>query len=277
MKKQSFLRKVLFGTLPICFLFGFYACSEESVSEEIDNANTTNVDGSGTESTNNETSVVFLLIDEESIDNGNEPNDFSETDVNDQLATIGLRQQLRYFKENIGQTIDLFTGQVGDEGWHAPTEIPNSWISTGPTENGLQNYLVPGPGLGGGDDDPEVLLDKIPNIIPLRATGLAMLKGRVVFAAVYDSDISTNYSPITANLQGDNLGIVAFEVLDVKERTDGSDSDLPRVTIQILDSDALKDDVLFLFENPPVPESSSEPEDTIPPASVPAIVLKEAD
>ncbi len=277
MKKYPFLRKVLFGTLTICFLFGFYACSEESVLEEVDSANATNVDGSGAGNTNNGTSAVFLLIDEESIDNGNEPNDFSETDVNDQLATIGLRQQLRYFKENVGQTIDLFTGQVGDEGWYALTEIPNSWISAGPTENGLQNYLVPGPGLGGGDDDPEVLLDKIPDVIPLRATGLTMLKGQVVFAAVYDSDISTNYSPITANLQGDNLGIVAFEVLDVQQRTDGSDSDLPRVTIQILDADELKDDVLFLFENAPVPESSSEPEDTVPPATVPTIVLKEAD
>lgn len=277
MKKHPFSRKVLFWTLQICFLFGFYACSEESVSEEIDNANATNVDGSSTGNINNETSIIFLLIDEESIDNGNEPNDFSETDVNDQLATIGLRQQLQYFKENVGQTIDLFTGQVGDEGWHAPTEIPNSWITAGPTENGLQNYLEPGPGLGAGDDDPEVLLDQIPDVIPLRATGLAMLKGQVIFATVYDSDISTNYSPITANLQGDNLGIVAFEVLDVQERTDGSDSDLPKVTIQIMDADEVKNDALFLFENTPVPESSSEPEDTVPPTSVPEIALKKAD
>ena len=59
-------------------------------------------------------SPVFLIIDEESIDNGNEPNNFSATDVNDQLATVGLRQQLRYFQNNVGKTIDLYTGQVGD-------------------------------------------------------------------------------------------------------------------------------------------------------------------
>ncbi len=54
-----------------------------------------------------EGSAVFLVIDEESIDNGNEPNDFSETDVNDQLADIGLRTPLRYFQENIGNSINL--------------------------------------------------------------------------------------------------------------------------------------------------------------------------
>lgn len=33
---------------------------------------------------------VFLLIDKASINNRNEPNNFSETDVNDQIAEIGF-------------------------------------------------------------------------------------------------------------------------------------------------------------------------------------------
>lgn len=216
-------------------------------------------------------SAIFILIDEDSVDNGNAPNYFSDIDVNDHLASVGLRQQLNYFKNNVGQTIDLYTGSVGDEGWFAMKSIPSSWKTAGPNTNGLRNYLYPGPGLGGGEDDPEVLLDEIPNVIPLRATGLNMLKGQTIFSVVYDSDISINYDPIEGNLQGANLGIIAFQLIDVFERTDGSDSDLPWVRIKILDTDQVIDSELHLFINPPIPQSSSEPEDTVPPANPDAI------
>ena len=217
--------------------------------------------------------VVLLAIDEESIDNGNPPNDFSETDVNDQLAEVGLRKTLRFFEDNVGDTIDLFTGQVGDEGWHALKTIPSSWNNAGPTDNGSQNFLAAGPGLGGGDDDREVLLDKIPDLTPLRATGLKMLIGKTVLAVVYDGDVSNNYSPLNGNLQGANLGIVAFEVIEVRERTDGSTSSLPRVTIVIRDVVDAAAVQLMLFSNAPVPQSSSEPFDIAPPNSASAAVL----
>lgn len=224
------------------------------------------------------TSAVFLVIDEESIDNGNEPNNFSGTDVNDQLAEVGLRTPLKYFQENAGKTIDLYTGQVGDEGWHVLKTIPNTWISAGPTDKGAQNYLAAGPGLGAPnpDDNREVLLDKIPDVTPLRATGLSMLVGQTVLAVVYDSDISTNYSPLNGNLMGANLGIVAFDVLEVTERTDGSSSSLPRVKILIRDVTEVVALPLHLFANAPVPESSSEPFDIRPPAMAPAIELAPA-
>jgi len=212
--------------------------------------------------------VVFLIIDEDSIDNGNPPNEFSETDVNDQLAAVGQREPLAFFQANVGSQIDLFTGQVGDAGWFALKTVPSSWQEAGPTDNGVRNYLTPGPGLGVGDD-PEVLLDEIPDVTPLRATGLAMLQGETVCAVVYDSDVSINYSPLTGNLQGANLGIVGFDVLAATERTDGSDSDLPRVTIEIRDA-AVCEETLFLFDNAPVPESSSEPVDITPPTEPPA-------
>lgn len=264
MKTEFFLKQKFFTPVFIFgILLGTLSCEDD------DNDMNGNNGGNGTD-------AVFLLIDEESIDNGNEPNNFSETDVNDQLAEVGLRQQLKYFEDNVGNTIQLYTGQVGDEGWHAPKTILSSWISAGPTSNGLRNYLTPGPGLGGGEDDKEVLLDEIPDVIPLRATGLSMLVGQTVFAVVYDSDVSTNYDPIQANLQGSNLGIVAFEVLSVTERNDGSDSDLPSVTISIKDAESVKDSQLFLFENAPEPSSSSEPEDTTPPSSSPGIELEPA-
>ncbi len=219
--------------------------------------------------------AVFLLIDEESIDNGNEPNNFSDVDVNDQLADIGLRLPLRYFEENVGKTIDLYTGQVGDEGWFAPKTIPTTWKNAGPTVNGTQNYLTPGPGLGAKqpDDDREVLLDKIPDVTPLRATGLTTLIGQTVLAVVYDSDISINYSPLNGNLMGHNLGLVAFDVLEVHERTDGSTSSLPRVTIRIRNVAEIAALPLSLFVNAPVPQSSGEPFDIAPPVVAPAIQL----
>ncbi|MDZ7668065.1 MAG: DUF5666 domain-containing protein [Gammaproteobacteria bacterium] len=215
--------------------------------------------------------VVFLIIDADSIDNGNPPNDFTAEDVNDQLAAVGLRQPLAWFQDNVGSEIDLFTGQVGDEGWFALKTIPAIWQDAGPTGNGTRNYLQAGPGLGGppDGDDREVLLDEIPDVTPLRATGLAMLTGRTVCAVVYDSDISVNYDPLQGNLQGNNLGVVSFEVLAAAARTDGSSSDLPRVSIRAGDAAACEQP-LVLFDNAPVPVSSSEPEDTDPPATPPA-------
>jgi hypothetical protein len=218
--------------------------------------------------------VVFLLIDEDSIDNGNPPNNFSDVDVNDQIAAIGQREPLAWFQDNVGSEIDLFTGQVGDEGWFALRTIPASWRDAGPTDNGTRNFLQAGPGLGGpaAGDDREVLLIDIPDVTPLRATGLSMLTGQVVCAVVFDSDVSINYAPLQGNLQGDNLGVVSFEVLGVTQRTDGSSSDLPRVSVRVRDA-ATCEQALLLLDNPPVPESSSEPGDIAPPAEPPAPLL----
>jgi hypothetical protein len=221
--------------------------------------------------------IVLMAIDESSIGNGIEPNDFLEAEVNDQIAAVGQRDQLKYFKENVGNTIDLPTGQVGDEGWFALKNIPNRWVNAGPTGNGSQNYLTPGPGLGAPniDDEREVLLDEIPKLTPLRATALKMLVGVKVIAVVYNSNIGVNYSPLKGNLQGANLGLVAFEVMDVKKRVGGSDSDLPVVTIKILNVEGISKFGVVLFSNAPEPQSSSMPQDTNPPATVeiPVFVL----
>lgn len=235
-------------------------------------------DESPTPAPGSELAPVFLLIDEDSIDNGNPPNDFSANEVNDQLAEVGLRQPLAYFQANQGDTLTLYTGQVGDEGWFALKNIPNAWVNAGPTALGARNYLEAGPGLGSGnpDDDKEVLLDDIPDITPLRATGLKMLEGKTVLAIVYDSELSINYSPLKGNLMGANLGIVAFEVLDVQERTDGSTSDLPKVRVILRDAFAVSAGTLYLFANAPVPSSSSSPFDTAPPATASAITLEVA-
>jgi uncharacterized repeat protein (TIGR01451 family) len=207
--------------------------------------------------------AVFLVIDEDSIDNGIAPNFFSATDVNDQIAAIGLRLQLAFFAANPGMTIVLHTGSVGDEGWFAPKTIPASWVAAGPTSDGVQNFLTPGPGLGA-PPDPESLLDKIPDVTPLRATGLELLEGRQVCAVVYDSDISINYNPLDGSLKGANLGIVAFEVISVDQFIGGSSGSLPTVTLKILDADEVCAGPLTLFTEAPAPTSSSEPFDIDP-------------
>lgn len=248
-------------------LIGFSSCKKD------DRDKTTNDDNNFK---NNYS--VFLLIDEESIDNGIKPSEFSEADVNDQLAEIGLRSPLQYFQNNIGKTIDLYTGDVGDEGWFAPTAIPNSWIQTGPTMNGTRNYFTPGPGLGAKipDNDREILLDKIPGVTPLRAEGLTMLIGKTVYAVVYDGDVAINYSPLLANLQGSNLGIVAFDVLSVTKRTDGSSGSLPKVSIRIRNVGEIEKLLLNLFSNPPTIQSSSEPFDITPSTNAPVATFVSA-
>lgn len=217
--------------------------------------------------------AVLLLIDESSIDNGNLPNNFSETDVNDQVARIGLRQSLKYFQDNVGKTIDLYTGEVGDEGWFALKNIPASWKTTGPSGSGSRNFLTPGPGLGatGSGIDQEAYLDNIPEVTPLRATALSMLTNQTVLAVVFDSGISINYSPLTGSLKGANLGLVAIKVLSVTQRTNGSSSSLPKISIRILNVSDVSNFDLFLFSNAPMPTSSSEPMDINPPSTIPAI------
>jgi hypothetical protein len=246
------------------------SCQKEASVQAGLNANTVN------DTIAPSTAAVLLVIDEQSIDNGNQPNNFSETDVNDQLARPGLRETLRYFKDNAGKVIDLHTGETGDEGWHAFTSIPAAWKAAGPANNGAQNFLQAAPGLGGGNNNPEVLLDKIPGVTPLRATGLKMLVGQTVLAVVYDGSTGINYAPLYANLQGSTLGIVAMQVLAVNNRTDGSSSSLPRVTVKIVSTTAAAALPLKLFSNAPAPVSSSVPFDAVPPVTVQAPVFTDA-
>jgi hypothetical protein len=195
--------------------------------------------------------IICLVVDEDSIDNGTPPNFFSAADVNDDIAEIGVRAPLRYWTQNIGKQITLYTGSVGDEGWFILPTIPASWYNAGPTTDGLVNYMGvmrtdgvvrPGPGLGmpNADGDREFLLDKVPDVSPLHQNHLEALIGRKVFALVYDSDVSINYNPLEGSLKGANLGVVAFRVNDVRPLPGGSSSALPQMDITILDPTLLE-------------------------------------
>ncbi len=105
--------------------------------------------------------------------------------------------------------------------------------------------LIPGNGLGVGND-PEKLLDKIPDVEPIRYQGVLGLLNMDICAVVYDSDISLNWldpGVENANLQGANLGIVAFRVLQVIPFGEDSPFDqgndpqeIAKVLIRILDA-----------------------------------------
>jgi hypothetical protein len=197
--------------------------------------------------------VVFLLIDEDSIDNGSQPNNFTEIDVNDLVADLGLRTQLPYFASNIDETIELNTGQIGDEGWFAITNIPDSWADAGPTDDGLENFIgvnnLVGQGLGIGRE-PEGLLYEVPDVTPLGDEHLEMLEGDTVCALVYDGDINAG------NLAGDTLGIVGFQV-DSVDSLNQSSSSLSLATITILDANEVCSGPLVLFTE--VPEQADNP------------------
>ncbi len=239
----------------------------------------------------------FLIIDEDSIDNGNPPNFFDDmvgfgasgADVNDDIPALSQRRELRFFDQNEGLMIKLHTGEVGDEGWFAPETIPQSWADAGPTSDGIRNF-VGNPGLDGTgvhgpfahgstipynvgvelgtcdstENNCETLLDKIPDVTPLRATGLKLLIGKTCCAVVWDSDISINYDPLDGSLKGEKLGVVAFTVDAVTKLEGFSSSTLPEVDLTIRDAETVCEGDLELFIDAPEPISSSEPFDIDP-------------
>ena len=219
--------------------------------------------------------AVFLVIDEDGISSGSAPNFFSHDDVNAPIAEIGIRTQLAFFAQNAHNIITLHSGEVGDEGWFAIKTIPVEWQAAGPTVNGLRNFVGEpsqpfphsiGPGLGTADanGDREALLADVPDVTPLRATGLKLLEGLRVCAVVQAGDVSINYGPQTGSLKGANLGTVAFEVLSVTQLIGGSSSALPEVSLQIIDADTVCEGQLELFSDAPELFSASEPIDTVP-------------
>jgi hypothetical protein len=171
------------------------------------------------------------------------------------------------------------SGATGDEGWFVPNCIPGKWIDTNSIEDNtcldgneqqtaIKNYL----GLNGTASIPsQESLDKIPDVRPLRALGLNRLIDQVLYAVVYDSDISINYDlgsslGVNGNLQGETLGIVAFRVNEIRTLEDFSSSTLTEVQITILNTSEHENGSFNLL-SAPIPASSSVPNDRVAPGS----------
>ena len=219
---------------------------------------------------------LFLVIDDESIswqelaiieignDLGLDPGEM----VNEPIAGVGIRAPLGIPTGTIigsglgdppGTTEPFWGGGQGDEGWFALKTIPDSWADAGPTSDGLRNYILAGPGLGTPDADgeSESLLDKVPDVTPLRNMGMKLLEGKRVCALVYQGDVGMNYGPLEGNLKGATAGLIAFEVLAVQALIAPPYPE-PQLTIQILDKTEVCDGPLALFLNAPIPLSSGD-------------------
>ncbi|HKP97914.1 MAG TPA: hypothetical protein VJ385_19415 [Fibrobacteria bacterium] len=181
-----------------------------------------------------------------------------------ETSAVGKRTPLKWFADNVGREIVLPSGSVGDEGWFAPTTIRIAWKSAGPEiGDGLRNYVAAGPGLGKPDakGNRESLLDNVPDLTPLRAMGLARLEGASICGIVLDGEVKMTYNPRSGNIQGPNLGKVAFQVLGTERASGQSSLELPGVRVRILDAEAVCADPLTPYLNAPAPTSQCEPRD----------------
>jgi hypothetical protein len=195
---------------------------------------------------------VLLILDETAIDHGPPPHLIPSEAVNDLIGSVGLREPLPYFGARIGESVTLLGGQEGNDGWFALRRVPAAWASEVGSDDGLQNYFLAGPGLGSPDESGErtALLAGVANVVPLRAAGLNLLVGRQVCAVIYDEDIAVaSGTPSTADLNGVNLGAVAFQVTSVE----AAGTEWPNVSVRILDArETCKGTLVPFYEAPDV-------------------------
>ena len=151
--------------------------------------------------------ICLVIIDEDTIDNGiisiiaaaashGVQDDYL---INDDRPTEVGNPPLIWNELFPGDIVLLPGGEVDDEGIFAlPEDTPWS----------LADYVA--------GTVPQALLDEIEDVMPLRDQDLVRLIGLTCTAVVYDSDISMNYEPIQANLQGARYGLFTFTVLGVE-------------------------------------------------------------
>jgi hypothetical protein len=194
-------------------------------------------------------SAVVLVIDKDAIDHGPPPHLVPAEAVNDLIASVGVRDPLPFFASLAGEQFTLRSGLDGNDSWFAIRSIQNWWTSEPGADDGLQNFVLAGPGLGSPDahGERESLLDAVPNVTPLRADGLRLLIGRQVCAVVYDNDLQAAPGSSQMSLKGVNLGIIAFQVSGL------ADDSLtwPKVNVQILNAREVCSGQLELFSQAP--------------------------
>jgi hypothetical protein len=191
---------------------------------------------------------VFLIIDEDSIDNGTktiEKISFREPKcgagnpavcVNDDIAKPGERRLLFTRKKNITPFPGLVlpTGQVGDEGLFMFTQ-PDLQVS----RQNLATFTIAEFIEAAGAAADENNLDKIDGVLPLGAADIYALQGQTVCAVVYDSDISVDVVAGFGNLKGATLGVTGFTVTAVSPHPAGG-SYLPLITVDLLPSEVVQ-------------------------------------
>ncbi len=160
--------------------------------------------------------ACVVIIDEDGVDNDMKNIELAAQArgvtpdylVNDDRPTEIGNPWLRWNERFPGDIVKLPTGQRTDEGWFAlPSRIRYADDrTTNLTYDQWIKAFVDG-------TLPQDKLDKVRDVMPLRNQELAKLVGRTCVAIVYDSDLSINYQPLNANLQGGRYGKFAFTVL----------------------------------------------------------------
>jgi hypothetical protein len=177
---------------------------------------------------------LLIVLDEDALAPGLAPTFFSDDDLNTELATVGLREQLPVFAGNIGQSLAVSGGTLSDQGWFAMSGVPPAWV----IEDGeaLENLVDAGPGLGSPDDNGSrtALLSAVPYVTPLQTAEFQLLMGRRVCGVVFAGDINLDASSL-ANLDVPNLGLVAFEVTSTVAVADPAW--LPDLQVNVLDAE----------------------------------------
>jgi hypothetical protein len=266
------MRQKLFPTgliLSSIATLGFFACTETRFSQEESEESLAMRTRHSSSNLGDKVHLVVLDADAIAVGLGSHP--LTPDDINADSSRIGYRDVLAYFAEHLGQEITLPGGEMGDEGWFGFTSVRHSWKMAGPdSEDGLRNYFEAGPGLGSPDarGREEFLLQKVTNVTPLRATGLARLEGRAVCAVVMEGDVKMSYRPTSADLSGKNLGTVAFEVVSTQRNGSAGSNALPAVTVRILDAERTCQDRFHSFEDAPRCHREKDSSDIVRPECV---------
>jgi hypothetical protein len=190
---------------------------------------------------------VLLLLDRSAVDYGDDTHLIPAEAANSEIADVGLRNQLPFFLARKGEAFTLPGGAGGSDGWFALRSVQGAWATEDGAGDGLENFFLAGAGLGSPDENGNraAFLESVPDVAPLRWTGLGMLAGRQVCAVVYSGEIAPGE---TTNLSGATLGVVAFNVTG--SATAGAD--LPAITLEVLDARDICSGTLVPFAEAPL-------------------------
>ena len=192
--------------------------------------------------------IEFLIIDEDSIDNGIQAIQEISFDapfcgggdpavcVNDDIADPGVRLPPLFTRginiTDITPPISLVlpTGQVGDWGLFRFTESdPQTSHLT--SQQGTPSFTIQDFIFATGNAADENNLDKINGVVPLGKKDIKGLEDKTVCAVVYNSSVSTDVPAGIASLKGPTLGLTAFTVTDFS-----TGPGLPDITVVLLPS-----------------------------------------
>src|SRR6185436_2270479 len=85
-------------------------------------------------------SALLMVMDQNAIAASQAPNNFTAADINQTIASAGVRDELPAFMRLRGQTVTLKGGTAGHEGWFAMTSLPANWVSAAGANDAGQNF-----------------------------------------------------------------------------------------------------------------------------------------